>query len=173
MGKTPDGRLSHPYIEGVNAFINSARAIVDLSGNILCPCIHRVNCYWQSPQTVRIYLLYLGIMQSYINWYNHGEPRVLNENIHDNEMSDGDHMDGIDALVNDRIRGELRNAIEDEEVRHFDKLEEDATRELYPSCTDYSILKFVIEMLNLKVMTNLSNKTWYDARIADKSFIEM
>ena len=38
-------------------------------------------------------------MQSYINWYNHGEPRVLNENIHDNEMSDGDHMDGIDALV--------------------------------------------------------------------------
>ena len=22
MGKTPDGRLSHPYIEGVNAFIN-------------------------------------------------------------------------------------------------------------------------------------------------------
>ena len=26
MGKTPDGRLSHPYIEGVNAFINSARS---------------------------------------------------------------------------------------------------------------------------------------------------
>ena len=31
-------------------------------------------------------------------------------------------------------------------------------RELYPGCTDYSILKFVIEMLNVKVMTNLSNK---------------
>ena len=42
MGKTLDGRLSHPYIEGVNAFINSARAVVDLSGNILCPCIHCV-----------------------------------------------------------------------------------------------------------------------------------
>ena len=25
-------------------------------------------------------------------------------------------------------------------------------------CTDYTILKFVIEMLNVKVMTNLSNK---------------
>ena len=43
-------------------------------------------------------------------------------------------------------------------MRHFDKLEEDAKRELYPGCTDYSILKFVIEMLNVKVMTNLSNK---------------
>ena len=45
MGKTPDGRLSHPYIEGVNAFINSARAVVDLNGNIPCLCIHYVNFY--------------------------------------------------------------------------------------------------------------------------------
>ena len=110
---------------------------------------------------MRIHLLHRGIMQSYINWYNHGEPHVLNENIHDNEMSDDDHMDGINALVGDRIRGEPRNAIEDEEVRHFDKLEEDAKCELYPSCNDYSILKFVIEMLNVKVMTNLSNKGCY------------
>ena len=80
MGKTPDGRLSHPYIEGVNAFINFARLVVDLSDNIPCPCIHYVNCYRQSPHTLRIYLLHRRIMQSYINWYNHGEPRVLNEN---------------------------------------------------------------------------------------------
>ena len=82
----------------------------------------------------------------------------MNENIHDNDMSSDNHMDGIDALVGDRIRGEPRNATEDEEVRHFDKLEVDAKHELYLDCTDYSILKFVIEMLNVKVMTNLSNK---------------
>ncbi|KAK9990796.1 hypothetical protein SO802_025781 [Lithocarpus litseifolius] len=143
---------------GVNAFINFTRAVVDLSGNIPCSCIHCVNCYRQSPYTVRIHLLHRGIIQSYINWYNHGEARVLNENIHDNGMSDGDHMDGIDALVGDQIRGEPRNATEDEEVCNFDKLEEDAKRELYPGCTDYNILKSVIEMLNVKVMTNLSNK---------------
>ena len=73
-------------------------------------------------------------------------------------MLDGDHMVGIDALVGDRIRGEPRNATEDEEVRNFDKFEEDTKRELYPGCTDYSILKFVIEMLNVKVITSLSNK---------------
>ena len=112
MGKTPNGRLSHPYIEGVNAFINFARVVVDLSGNIPYPCIHCVNCYRQFPHTVRIHLLHREIMQSYINWYNHGEPRVLNENIHDNEMSDSNHIDGIDALVGDRIRGEPRNATE-------------------------------------------------------------
>ena len=147
MGKIPDGRLSHPYIKGVNAFINFARVVVDLSGNIPCLCIHYGNCYRQSPNTVRIHLLHRGIIQSYINCYNHREPHVLNMNIHDNEMSDGDHMDGIDALVGDRIRGEPRNATEDEEVRNFDKLKEDGKRKLYPGCTNYSNLKFVIEML--------------------------
>ena len=43
-------------------------------------------------------------------------------------------------------------------MHHFDKLEEDAKHDLYSGCTDYSILKFFIEMLNVKVMTNLSNK---------------
>ena len=76
-------------------------------------------------------------------------------------MSDGDHMDGIDALVGDRIRGEPRNATADKEVHSFDKFEKDAKCELYPGCTNYSILKFVIEMLNVKVMTNLSNKGLY------------
>ena len=65
MGKTLDGRLSRPYITGVNSFINFARAVVDLSGNILCPCIHYVNCYRQSLHIEYIHLLHLGIMQSY------------------------------------------------------------------------------------------------------------
>ena len=72
-------------------------------------------------------------------------------------MSDGNYMDGIYALVGDWIRGELINATEDEEVHHFDKLVKDAKHELYSDYTDYSILKFIIEMLNVKVMTNLSN----------------
>ena len=105
MGKTPDGRLSRPYIEWINAFINFAKVVVDLTGNIPCPCIHCVNYYRQSLHTTRIHLLYRGIMQSYINWYNHRESRILNENIHDNEMSYGDYMDGIDALIGDRIEG--------------------------------------------------------------------
>ena len=124
---------------------------------IPCLCIHCVNCYRQSLHTMRIHLLHRGIMESYTKWYNRGEPCVLNENIHDNEMLDSDHMDGIDALVFDQIRGEPRNANQDKEVHNFDKFEEDAKRELYPGCFDYIVLKFVIETLNVKVMPNLSS----------------
>jgi hypothetical protein len=35
---------------------------------------------------------------------------------------------------------------------------DDVKREVYPCYTNYTLLKFVIEMLNVKVMTNLSNK---------------
>ena len=73
-------------------------------------------------------------------------------------MLDGNHMDGIDALVSDQIRGEPRKANQDEEERNFDKFKKDAKCELYLGCIDYSILKFVIEILNIKVMINLSNK---------------
>ena len=66
MGKTPNGRLSHPYIEGVNAFINFARVDVYfwiheilylnstsqlilfrflLIGIILDDCVVKIKCY--------------------------------------------------------------------------------------------------------------------------------
>ena len=52
LGKTPDGRLSEPYISGVNSFIDFTIAVVDSSGNISCLCIQCVNCYRQSHYVV-------------------------------------------------------------------------------------------------------------------------
>ena len=57
---------------------------------------------------MEIHLLQYGIMQTYTIWHQHGEPRVSNEAYHDDEMQlDGDEIvGGIEALVEDRIRGE-------------------------------------------------------------------
>ena len=54
----------------------------------LCELLSTISSYCAYPFASS------WIMQSYTNWYNHGEPCVLIKNIHDNEMSDGDHMDG-------------------------------------------------------------------------------
>ena len=56
-----------------------------------------LNCYQQYAHTVQIHLLHRGIMQDYY----HQEHCELNEHIDDEEMSDNDHLDGIDALVED------------------------------------------------------------------------
>ena len=82
---------------------------MDRSGKIQCPCIDYLNCYRQYAHIVYIHLLHRGIIQYYTKWYYHGEPRELNEHINDEEMSNNDHLDSIDALVEDRIRGEPRD----------------------------------------------------------------
>ena len=58
MGKTPNGRLSHPHIEGVNAFINSARAVVDLSGNIILH-LKLIVLYYTKKFIFAFYNLYI------------------------------------------------------------------------------------------------------------------
>ncbi|KAF7132507.1 hypothetical protein RHSIM_Rhsim09G0076000 [Rhododendron simsii] len=144
-GVTADGRISQLYYNGVTLFIQFARAVVDAQGNILCPCLKCLNFYRKSPEDVRIHLLQHGIMQSYTIWNEHGETRESND-ARRHEMRDGD-LGGIDALVEDRIRGEpIDTAQHHEEVQNFDKLLNDAQREIYPGSKDYNLLKFVIEI---------------------------
>uniref|UniRef100_A0A2N9GFL9 Nudix hydrolase domain-containing protein n=1 Tax=Fagus sylvatica TaxID=28930 RepID=A0A2N9GFL9_FAGSY len=146
--------------------------VVDKNGNIQCPCVNCLNIYRQTLGVVQVHLLQRGIMQTYTKWYEHGEPRVSN-NTHCNEMSDtdhtcgiddlvedrADHTCGIDDLVEDRVRGQhidmAQDKAQEEEVRNFDKLLDDAKREVYPGCKDYTLLKFVIEMMNVKENANL------------------
>ena len=74
LGKTPNGRLSEPYISGVNSFIEFTIVVVDSNDNISCPCIQCVNCYQQPHYVVRVHLFRRGIMQFYTKWFDHGEP---------------------------------------------------------------------------------------------------
>ena len=161
LGRTTNGRMSPQYFQGVDSFINFAKVVVDKNGNIQWPCLNCLNIYRQTLGVVQVHLLQLGIMQNYTKWYEHEEPRESN-----NEMLDTDRTCGIDALVEDRIRGQYIDMTQDEaqyktkeeKVCNFDKLLDDTKREVYPSCKDYTLLKFIIEMMNIKVMTNLTNK---------------
>ncbi len=47
---------------------------------------------------------------------------------------------------------------QDEEMHNFETLLDAAKREVYLGCTYYTLLKFVIEMMNQKVTTKLTNK---------------
>ncbi|GFZ06764.1 DEAD-box protein abstrakt [Actinidia rufa] len=108
MGLIADGRISRPYFDGLSLFIQFARAVIDGQGNIPCPCLKCVNFYQISPEDVRIHLLQNGIMQSYIVWHEHGEPRVSDNVPHPEIRDKQDHdLGGIDALVEDRIRAEV------------------------------------------------------------------
>ncbi|XP_028101245.1 uncharacterized protein LOC114300576 [Camellia sinensis] len=160
LGSTVDGRISRAYNDGVISFLRFAMAVIDRDGKILCPCRKCVNVVRQKFQIVQIHLLQHGIIPTYTIWHVHGEPRESNEAYHHDIPVEGNEvLGGIDALVEDRIRGESTNTTQEEEVRTFDKLLNDAKREVYPGCTNYTLLKFVIEILNMKVTNHWSNKS--------------
>ncbi|XP_028061671.1 uncharacterized protein LOC114265135 [Camellia sinensis] len=160
LGSTVDGRISRAYNDGVISFLRFAMAVIDRDGKILCPCQKCVNVVHQKFQIVQIHLLQHGIIPTYTIWHVHGEPRASNVAYHHDIPVEGNKvLGGIDALVEDRIRGESTNTTQEEEVRTFDKLLNDAKREVYPGCTNYTLLKFVIEILNMKVTNHWSNKS--------------
>ena len=73
-------------------------------------------------------------------------------------MSDTDRPCSIDALVEDGMKGWCIDMAQDEEMQNFEKLLDDTKCEVYLGCTYYTLLKFVIEMMNQKVTTKLTNK---------------
>ncbi|KAH7860786.1 hypothetical protein Vadar_017982 [Vaccinium darrowii] len=75
-------------------------------------------------------------------------------------MQDGQDGDlgEIDALLQDRMRGESVDTTQREEMRNFDKLLNDAQRDLYPGCKSYTLLKYAIEVFNMKVTNHWTNR---------------
>ena len=55
---------------------------------------------------------------------------------------------------------ELPATFESVDGRNFDKLFEDAQRKLYPECTRFTVLPFIIKMLHIKVYNKWSNKSF-------------
>ncbi|KAG5547799.1 hypothetical protein RHGRI_013476 [Rhododendron griersonianum] len=160
LGKTADGRMSQPYRDGVMSFLHFAMKVVDQEGYIMCPCTKCVNYCRQLTRHVQIHLLQYGIMQSYTIWHKHGEPRMLDEAQHHYEMNSNEYRElgGIDELVEDQIRGDSTNTNPNEEVQSFEKLLNDSRKEVYPNCSSFTLLSFVIELFNLKVTNHMSNK---------------
>ncbi|KAL7218422.1 hypothetical protein ACSBR2_011650 [Camellia fascicularis] len=55
---------------------------------------------------------------------------------------------------------DVANNVEEEDVRNFDKLLNDAQRKLYSGCRKFSVLSFVVKMLHVKVLNKWSNKSF-------------
>ncbi|XP_028085569.1 uncharacterized protein LOC114286586 [Camellia sinensis] len=113
-----------------------------------------------------------------MTWVHHGElvpvfePHIPNSGHHDiySETVGEDQDDGDDlpTMLEEVCRGfamddegdELPTTFESVDGRNFDKLFEDAQRKLYPKCTRFTVLSFIIKMLHIKVYNKWSNKSF-------------
>ncbi|XP_028053047.1 uncharacterized protein LOC114257487 [Camellia sinensis] len=74
------------------------------------------------------------------------------ENEEDAEDDDNDNDNDNDD--------DVANNVEKEDVPNFNKLLNDAQRELYPGCRKFSLLSFVVKMFHVKVLNKWNNKSF-------------
>jgi len=146
---------------------------------ILCPCSDCLNHKYLDQKDVERHLLLNGMSSTYTRWIKHGEDNnvyVLEEPVpedgNDNSLEEPVHDDPLDEMLRDLVGPEHVNddGHEDgnpsngnpsnEAASRFKHLIEEAKRELYPGCTNFSRLTFVIKLLHVKSYCRITNSAF-------------
>ncbi|XP_042956354.1 uncharacterized protein LOC122292181 [Carya illinoinensis] len=162
---------SSEYAEGVRQFVAMAISHTANTDQIRCPCRRCRNRAFHSIRTIEDHLFFKGIDPTYTPWIFHGEDdpfrnATFSDDEQDDTLSHSDYIDDLDELLDDIhhgsfMDGENRNAGEsyggDQPSTsnppvnsNFEDLVADARRPLYPSCTKFSKLSFIVKLLHIK-----------------------
>ncbi|XP_041004046.1 uncharacterized protein LOC121249404 [Juglans microcarpa x Juglans regia] len=175
-----DRLQSNQYGEGVKQFIAMAQAHAPGSDRIRCPCRRCRNMLFHPFRVVEDHLLITGIDPNYNEWIFHGEeeslPTHLSNEGDDRDSGNDDYIDNVDEMLNDIWVGsfmdhEARNSSCDEanvgghtsdtpKYQTFEGLLDDARHPLYPSCTKFSKLSFIVKLLHIKCVGGWTVKSF-------------
>ena len=172
-------RLCQEYADGVKEFLDLARNHLNKDGNTRCPCRNCQNMDWKSLDDVERHLYKNGMSYSYQKWVFHGEEIDFssyiptqssvndNENSHveeaeDDEMIEMLHDIGGTMPINTGC-GESNENYESGvhiNVDQYDDLFDQAKKELYSGCKNFSVFTFLVKLMHVKVLNRWSNKSF-------------
>jgi hypothetical protein len=115
-----------------------------------------------------------GMSSTYTRWIHHGEDsnvHVFEEPVHEDEndisLEEPVHDDGLDEMLRDLVgsghvndEGHEDGNPSNDAASRFKQLIEEAQRELYPGCTNFSRLTFVIKLLHVKSYCRITNSAF-------------
>jgi hypothetical protein len=88
-------RGSKEFLDGLAAFLDHCKPLLNSSGNIKCPCRRCRNVPWVSLEGLKYHIGHNGWDPTYTQWKDHGEPDPPNNDQYDildnttqREMSD-------------------------------------------------------------------------------------
>ncbi|XP_057760336.1 uncharacterized protein LOC130980698 [Arachis stenosperma] len=176
-------RGSAEYRDGLNRFLDFAFANASSDGMIHCPCPLCGFRFFQTREDAYDHLLMKPFPPNYTFCLHHGERTVDKssrgrETLEStgnsgNQMLDmvheafnipglqGDDENIMDEVVGDGAEG-LPNLSDEPscEARAFHKLLEDGEQRLYPGCSRFSKLSFLVRLYHIKCMCGVSNKAF-------------
>lgn len=164
-------RSSDEYAAGVRKFVQFAAANSGKNVKILCPCKNCANRFWLADQLVWDHLISVGFINGYTTWVYHGENAVISEPVAETtqdqvEYADKEEMDQLlfdafgmyDKSTLDSDLAENSDDESDANLESYKNLVNEASQELYPGCKTFSMLQFLVRLLNIKSMWRMSNR---------------
>ncbi|KAF5778720.1 putative Transposase-associated domain-containing protein [Helianthus annuus] len=155
------------FINGAIAFAERGKTYVDSEGRIHCPCKKCVNARRHVPTVVADHIIYNCFEPSYNVWIHHGEhlpSYETDDTDSDYEESENESNDGVNELLDDVFptgdESEAENFMDGVNLRNNPKVEKlfvDMEKPLYPGCDKFSVLGFLLELMNVKVTCKMTN----------------
>ncbi|CAH9092567.1 unnamed protein product [Cuscuta epithymum] len=143
-------RLSAEYTNGVNNFIDFAMLNSDNRRSLRCPCKNCCNLDFHTPEQIKVHLLKVGFLESYVVWTRHGEiekPTSYRSSespfLHEQRETEDMLGDIYEQLGNNSNR--------------FRELVEDSEKPLY-SGSNHSKLSGLMLLFNIKGKFGLSDQ---------------
>ncbi|XP_042973064.1 uncharacterized protein LOC122304867 [Carya illinoinensis] len=176
-----DRMRSNEYAEGVKKFIDMAKAHAPRRDCIRCPCRRCRNRSFHPISMVEDHLFIVGIDTSYTEWIFHGEEKTVQyTTLSDEEGIDdysyNDYIDDVDEMLDDiRVGSFMDNSSSPEGIAdrvpqghtahtpippNFDELLDDAKMPLYPNCSKFSKLSFIVKLLHIKTVGGWTVKSF-------------
>ncbi|XP_040361753.1 uncharacterized protein LOC121049185 [Rosa chinensis] len=165
-------RRSEEYKNGVKSFIEFAKQNVNEENETVCPCSSCGYSKLKTIDVVHIHLLQHGLSVIFETYFRLGsesmpspvqEPATEPNNDIFDMMDDMlDRHDSIDQPIEggeDTLEGDDIDKVQRVDGDNYDKLLVEAQRELFPGCTEYTVLTFVVELLSCKVDNLWTNKS--------------
>ena len=172
-----EDRHTKKYIDGVKGFLQFAFTHSAIGNTILCPCKNCLNCSWLEASDVQEHLVCEGFVNGYRRCEYHGELSSPIQSVRDahveqfDEVVEGEVLEEDSDELAEMIRdmrhdfGDLSD-IDDEGGHHanesdpFQQFLGDATEQLYPGCTCFTKLRFVVRLLHVKSVGGWSDKSF-------------
>ncbi|XP_057251833.1 uncharacterized protein LOC130591892 [Beta vulgaris subsp. vulgaris] len=170
-------RRKAEYKAGVDEFLEFAFKEKSDETSLKCPCVKCRLLFAQNRKAMQIHLLVHGIDNGYNPWVSHGESVELEgetEVVSDNEENEIEMpFDDMAPLIFEATNawnsttssvpddnGNNRKSDNHEYPKELMTLVEDMEAELYPGCTTFKRLEFIISLLHNKVSNKWSDKSF-------------
>ena len=156
-------RKSPAYMNGVKDFIEHEVNFVDSSGKLQCPCKKCVNMSFERISVVRVHLLQNGFHQFYTEWIFHSEPFQNPINDEPQVEENVDMKDILNDFMESDDGGNGGDGVDERATgsnQYFNDLFTETKTELYPGCTKFSSLNFLVKLMHLKVTNKWINKSF-------------